>query len=105
MRSVLRTWAAARPMLARSFADDAKKDGEKAATGQAHVSDKFKEDWKKIAPNYDVPNFPSNYMVARPPVPATIPAKLTLNFVLPHMFEINAKPVSVSPLRFLDGNL
>lgn len=91
LRSVSRTWAAARPMLlARSFG--AEPEGKAA---EAVVPEKFKEDWAKIAPNYDLPHFPSSFMQARPPVPATIPAKLTVNFMLPHMFEMQAKEVSV----------
>jgi hypothetical protein len=91
VRSGLRSWAAARPILARTYAEEA---AAKAPAGEAQISEQFKQDWKKVAPNYDLPHFPSNFMVARPPVPSTIPAKLTLNFVLPHMFEMQAKPVS-----------
>ena len=91
LRSVLRTWAAARPVVARGFAAEA----EKPATQVAVVPEKFKVDWKKVAPNYDLPHFPSSYMAARPSVPATLPTKLTVNFVLPHAFELQAKEVSV----------
>jgi hypothetical protein len=88
LRSGLRTWAAARPVLARGFAAEVENHQE------AVVPEKFKEDWKKIAPNYDLPHFPSSYMAARPPVPSTLPSKLTVNFVLPHAFEMQAKEVS-----------
>ncbi|CAM6047902.1 unnamed protein product [Sphagnum compactum] len=95
VRSGLRAWCAAataRPLLARGFADAASEKKEKVF-GEAQITDKFKEDWKKIAPNFDIPKFPSNFMEARPPVPSTIPAKLTVNFVLPSQYEIQAKQV------------
>lgn len=98
VRSGLRSWAAARPILARTYAEEA---AAKAPAGEAQITEQFKQDWKKIAPNYDLPHFPSNFMVARPPVPSAIPAKLTLNFVLPHMFEMQAKPVSNLFTQFL----
>lgn len=94
LRSGLRTWAACRPLLARSYAAEAE-----APAAQAVVPEKFKEDWKKIAPNYDLPHFPSEYMNARPSVPSTLPAKLTVNFVLPHQFEMQAKEVRLLPAR------
>ena len=92
----VRLWAATRPTLTRAYAEAA--DKEKAPSAEAQVTEQFKNDWKKIAPNYDMPHFPSNFMAARPPVPSTIPAKLTVNFVLPYMYEVQAKPVGASLL-------
>lgn len=102
LRSVSRTWAAARPMLARSLAGVAEPEGK---AEQAVVPEKFKEEWTKIAPNYDLPHFPSSYMKARPPVPGTLPAKLTVNFVLPHQFELQAKEVDMVIVPATSGQM
>jgi len=99
VRSGLRTWAAARPVLARGFAAEVENHQE------AVVPEKFKEDWKKIAPNYDLPHFPSSYMAARPPVPSTLPSKLTVNFVLPHAFEMQAKEVDMVIVPATSGQM
>ncbi|KAL1559344.1 DNA helicase [Salvia divinorum] len=40
---------------------------------------KFVESWKKMNPNMDPPKTPSAYMKPRPPTPANIPSKLTVN--------------------------
>lgn len=92
VRSGVRAWAAARPALARGYAEAAEKGGEKA---EAVVSEQFKQDWKKIAPNYDMPHFPSSFMAPRPAVATTIPTKVTVNFALPYQNEISAKEVSL----------
>ncbi|XP_024366707.1 ATP synthase subunit delta', mitochondrial [Physcomitrium patens] len=97
LRSGLRTWAACRPVLARSFAD--------AAPAEAIVPESFKQDWKKVAPNYDLPHFPSEYMSARPPVATTLPTKLTVNFVLPHQFEMQAKEVDMVIVPATSGQM
>lgn len=101
LRSGVRVWATAHPTLTRAYADAAKR--EKVPTAEAQVSDQFKSDWKKIAPNFDLPKFPSNFMAARPPVPSTIPTKLTVNFVLPYVYEVQSKPVSAHILSFNGG--
>lgn len=96
MRSGLRVWATAQPMFSRSFAEAAatsSSEKQEKVFGEAQVTEKFKADWKTIAPNFDMPKFPSNFMEARPPVPPTIPAKLTVNFVLPSQYELQAKQV------------
>lgn len=100
LRSVSRTWAAARPMLARSFGAEPEGKHEEAV-----VPEKFKEEWAKIAPNYDLPHFPSSYMKARPPVPATFPTKLTVNFVLPHVFEMQAQEVDMVIVPATSGQM
>jgi F-type H+-transporting ATPase subunit delta len=97
MRSGLRVWATAQPMFSRSFAEAAatsSSEKREKVFGEAQVTEKFKADWKTIAPNFDMPKFPSNFMEVRPPVPSTIPAKLTVNFVLPSQYEIQAKQVT-----------
>ena len=51
------------------------------------------EAWKKVAPNLELPKTPISLMQPRPPTPATIPTKLTVNFVLPYKSEIANKEV------------
>ncbi|ONM23870.1 ATP synthase3 [Zea mays] len=53
----------------------------------------FVEAWKKVAPNIEPPATPLSLMQPRPPTPATIPTKLTVNFVLPYKSEIANKEV------------
>lgn len=98
VRSGLWAWAAARPALARGYAEAAEKGGQKA---EAVVSEQFKQDWQKIAPNYDMPKFPSSFMAPRPAVSSTIPTKVTVNFALPYQYEISAKEVSLHDFRNL----
>ena len=58
----------------------------------------FVEAWKKVAPNIEPPTTPLSLMQPRPPTPATIPTKLTVNFVLPYKSEIANKEVYI-PIR------
>jgi len=63
----------------------------------------FVEAWKKVAPNIEPPTTPLSLMQPRPPTPATIPTKLTVNFVLPYKSEIANKEVYIPigrPLPF-----
>lgn len=60
----------------------------------------FVEAWKKVAPNIEPPKTPLSFMQPRPPTPASIPSKLTVNFVLPYQSELSAKEV-----MFTDGLL
>ncbi|KAG2637105.1 hypothetical protein PVAP13_2NG500000 [Panicum virgatum] len=55
----------------------------------------FVEAWKKVAPNLEPPKTPISLMQPRPPTPATIPTKLTVNFVLPYKSEIANKEVDM----------
>ncbi|ONM23871.1 ATP synthase subunit delta', mitochondrial [Zea mays] len=55
----------------------------------------FVEAWKKVAPNIEPPATPLSLMQPRPPTPATIPTKLTVNFVLPYKSEIANKEVDM----------
>ncbi|CAN6183462.1 unnamed protein product [Urochloa humidicola] len=55
----------------------------------------FVEAWKKVAPNIEPPATPMSLMQPRPPTPATIPTKLTVNFVLPYKSEIANKEVDM----------
>ncbi|RCV13127.1 hypothetical protein SEVIR_2G333700v4 [Setaria viridis] len=55
----------------------------------------FVEAWKKVAPNIEPPSTPMSLMQPRPPTPATIPTKLTVNFVLPYKSEIANKEVDM----------
>ena len=62
---------------------------------QAAEDSAFVEAWKKVAPNIEVPKTPISLMQPRPPTPATIPTKLTVNFVLPYKSEISNKEVDM----------
>ncbi|KAJ6845600.1 ATP synthase subunit delta', mitochondrial-like [Iris pallida] len=55
----------------------------------------FVEAWKKVSPNVESPKTPLSFMKPRPPTPASIPAKLTVNFVLPYQSEISSKEVDM----------
>ncbi|KAL8539462.1 hypothetical protein ACS0TY_001176 [Phlomoides rotata] len=56
---------------------------------------KFIDSWKKVMPNIDPPKTPSAYMTPRPPTPATIPSKLTVNLVLPYDSILSGKEVDM----------
>ncbi|CAN6458317.1 unnamed protein product [Victoria cruziana] len=51
----------------------------------------FAEAWKMVVPNIDPPKTPLSFMTPRPPVPSSIPSKLTVNFVLPYQSELSSK--------------
>lgn len=53
----------------------------------------FVQAWKSTMPNLDPPKSPLSFMQPRPPTPSTIPAKLTVNFVLPYNSELSKKEV------------
>ncbi|KAG6515494.1 ATP synthase subunit delta', mitochondrial-like [Zingiber officinale] len=55
----------------------------------------FVEAWRKVAPNVDPPKTPLAFMKPRPSTPASIPTKLTVNFVLPYQSEIANKEVDM----------
>lgn len=53
----------------------------------------FLEAWKKVTTIIEPPQTPLAAMKPRPPTPASIPSKLTVNFVLPYKSEIDNKEV------------
>ncbi|CAM0905928.1 unnamed protein product [Alopecurus aequalis] len=55
----------------------------------------FVEAWKKVTNVIEPPQTPMSAMKPRPPTPATIPSKLTVNFVLPYKSEITNKEVDM----------
>ncbi|KAK9911170.1 hypothetical protein M0R45_035092 [Rubus argutus] len=55
----------------------------------------FYEAWKKVVPHIEPPKTPLSFMKPRPPTPASIPTKLTVNFVLPYASELSAKEVDM----------
>jgi hypothetical protein len=61
----------------------------------------FHEAWRKVSPNLDPPKTPLEFLKARPPVPSTLPTKLTVNFVLPYSSQLAAKEVSLFSSRFV----
>ncbi|XP_073035832.1 ATP synthase subunit delta', mitochondrial-like [Primulina eburnea] len=62
---------------------------------EASSDSTFVDAWKKAVPNIDPPKTPSTYMAPRPPVPSTIPSKLTVNLVLPYDSILSAKEVDM----------
>ncbi|KAK3125052.1 hypothetical protein QOZ80_7BG0599370 [Eleusine coracana subsp. coracana] len=62
---------------------------------EAAEDSSFVEAWKKVAPNLEPPKTPISLMKPRPPTPASIPTKLTVNFVLPYKSEIDNKEVDM----------
>ncbi|BAT01594.1 Os07g0495400 [Oryza sativa Japonica Group] len=73
---------------------------------EAATDSAFAEAWKKVAPNIEAPATPMSLMQPRPPTPAAIPSKLTVNFVLPYKSEIANKEVCAdrvppSPLPYI----
>ncbi|KAK9698890.1 hypothetical protein RND81_08G138200 [Saponaria officinalis] len=55
----------------------------------------FVATWKKMIPNIDPPNTPSAFMKPRPPIPSTIPTKLTVNLALPYSSVLSSKEVEM----------
>eukprot|EP00249_Psilotum_nudum_P027175 c34558_g1_i1 orf=607-1236(-) len=82
------TWPFGLVVQARAFADAPRE-------AQLPVSEEFKKAFKQVAPLLELPKFPSSFMKHRPPVPGTIPSKVTLNFVLPYDIMIEAKEVDM----------
>ncbi|KAH1108306.1 hypothetical protein J1N35_012074 [Gossypium stocksii] len=83
-------WLLPRPIAAaraRSFSTD---------LPAAHTADAtFMEAWNKVMPNMDPPKTPLSFMHPRPPIPSSIPPKLTVNFVLPYASELSTKEVDM----------
>ncbi|XAR54221.1 hypothetical protein NMG60_11029259 [Bertholletia excelsa] len=65
----------------------------------------FVENWKKRIPNLEPPKTPLAYMGARPPTPASIPSKLTVNFVLPYASELSNKEVDMVIIPATTGQM
>ncbi|KAF3790207.1 ATP synthase subunit delta' [Nymphaea thermarum] len=65
----------------------------------------FIEGWKKVVPNIDPPKTPLSFMTPRPPVPSSIPSKLTVNFVLPYLSELSAKEVDMVIIPATTGQM
>ncbi|GAB4844256.1 hypothetical protein Ancab_037620, partial [Ancistrocladus abbreviatus] len=55
----------------------------------------FVEAWRKVVPNIDPPKTPLSFMQPSPPVPSSIPPKLTFNFYLPYSPELSDKEVDM----------
>ncbi|KAI4338762.1 hypothetical protein MLD38_023778 [Melastoma candidum] len=65
----------------------------------------FVEAWTKIAPKIEPPKTPITFMDPRPPTPASIPSKLTVNFVLPYAAELSAKEVDMVIIPATSGQM
>ncbi|KAL6008548.1 hypothetical protein ACLOJK_034061 [Asimina triloba] len=61
------------------------------ALAQSAVDSPFEDAWKKVVPHQDPPKTPMSFMKPRPPTPASIPSKLTVNFALPYQSELASK--------------
>uniref|UniRef100_R7WAZ3 ATP synthase F1 complex delta/epsilon subunit N-terminal domain-containing protein n=1 Tax=Aegilops tauschii TaxID=37682 RepID=R7WAZ3_AEGTA len=61
------------------------------APAEAGEDPAFLEAWKKVTTIIEPPQTPMSAMKPRPPTPASIPSKLTVNFVLPYKSEITNK--------------
>ncbi|TVU39065.1 hypothetical protein EJB05_12468 [Eragrostis curvula] len=82
---------AARRLASRSAVAGRRALSTAEVPAQAAEDSSFVEAWKKVAPNIEAPETPMSLMQPRPPTPATIPTKLTVNFVLPYKSEIANK--------------
>jgi len=74
-------------------------------TAEPVVDLAFVEAWKKVSPNIDPPMTPLSFMKPRPPTPASIPSKLTVNFVLPYQSEISSKEVDMVIIPATTGQM
>ncbi|KAL3679425.1 hypothetical protein R1sor_022381 [Riccia sorocarpa] len=103
LRAGLRAWRTPTVgAIQRSFAAEATAP---AVPGDDEQSNQFLKLWKSIAPNLDKPRLPSSYMKSRPPTPATIPTKLTVNLALPHKFELADKEVDMIIIPATSGQM
>eukprot|EP00271_Cylindrocystis_brebissonii_P011735 TRINITY_DN29654_c0_g1_i1.p1 TRINITY_DN29654_c0_g1~~TRINITY_DN29654_c0_g1_i1.p1 ORF type:complete len:209 (-),score=48.20 TRINITY_DN29654_c0_g1_i1:1266-1892(-) len=76
--------------------------------GRRHYADypaELKAAFQKVAPTLDPPTLQSSFMKERPPVPATIPEKVTFNFVLPHAIVMKEKQVDQVILPATSGQM
>ncbi|KAF5947734.1 hypothetical protein HYC85_013691 [Camellia sinensis] len=62
---------------------------------EASADSTFVEAWRKLIPNIEPPKTPSSFMTPRPSTPASIPTKLTVNFVLPYSSQLSNKEVDM----------
>ncbi|KAK6920415.1 ATP synthase, F1 complex, delta/epsilon subunit, N-terminal [Dillenia turbinata] len=65
----------------------------------------FVEAWKKVIPNVEPPKTPLAFMQPRPPTPASLPTKLTVNFVLPYASELSGKEVDMVIIPATTGQM
>ena len=72
---------------------------------QAPEDPAFIEAWKKVTANIEPPQTPMSAMKPRPPTPASIPTKLTVNFVLPYKSEIANKEVDMVMVPATTGQM
>ncbi|KAG0462049.1 hypothetical protein HPP92_020525 [Vanilla planifolia] len=83
----------------------ASQDFSTSVPATATVDSTFVDAWKKVAPNIDPPKTPLAFMKPRPPIPSTIPSKLTVNFVLPYQSEISNKGVDMVIIPATTGQM
>ncbi|KAF5735099.1 hypothetical protein HS088_TW15G00599 [Tripterygium wilfordii] len=85
------------PRMARAFSTD--------VPATTTVDSTFVETWKKVIPNIEPPKTPSAFMTPRPATPASIPSKLTVNFVLPYASELATKEVDMVIIPATTGQM
>ncbi|XP_010531701.1 PREDICTED: ATP synthase subunit delta', mitochondrial-like [Tarenaya hassleriana] len=88
---------ARRVSAVRSFSSD--------VPANAAADSNFIESWKKVVPNLDPPQTPLSFMKPRPETPATLPTKLTVNFVLPYSSELAGKEVDMVIIPATTGQM
>ncbi|XP_010540791.1 PREDICTED: ATP synthase subunit delta', mitochondrial-like [Tarenaya hassleriana] len=88
---------ARRTSAVRSFSSD--------VPASSSVDSNFIDAWKKVAPNLDPPQTPLSFMKPRPATPATLPTKLTVNFVLPYSSELSGKEVDMVIIPATTGQM
>ncbi|KAK3430169.1 hypothetical protein EUGRSUZ_E01702 [Eucalyptus grandis] len=101
LRRPVPTTSAAGAAAARAPSRTFSADAPAAQTADAG----FVEAWKKVVPNIDPPKTPLSFMEPRPATPASIPSKLTVNFVLPYASELSKKEVDMVIVPATTGEL
>ena len=97
--------AGSSPQVTRAFAVGSQRATMSTEAQRESVKD-FLEKFKQHAPStMDPPNFPSDFLPPAREVPATPPAKLTLNFYMPHEIEYEGAEVDSIQLPAVTGDM
>ncbi|XP_021756441.1 ATP synthase subunit delta', mitochondrial-like [Chenopodium quinoa] len=71
----------------------------------AEAEEMFNEAWMKVVPNFDPPKIPLSFIQPSPPIPTSIPSKLTLNFHLPYSSHLSNKQVDMVIVPAITGQM
>nr|UER43508.1 ATPase, F1 complex, delta/epsilon subunit [Viscum album] len=96
---------ASRHLLRSSAAYRARPFSTAEVPAQPDVDSAFEESWRKVVTNMDPLKTPRAFMKPRPPIPSSLPSKLTVNFVLPYGSEISSKEVDMVILPATTGQM